>query len=159
MNKTILIRKIAERLRENFTVLQQAAQASRAEATHESSKADNKYDTRGLEASYLARGQSRQASEILDAIQLYEALTPQDFTSRDAVALTAAVTLEAAGTRSTYFIGPASGGLEIVYRGEEIMVITPQSPLGQNLMGKKVGHHWSAPLGRSSIQHRILSVR
>ena len=39
----------------------------------------SKYDTRGLEAAYLAGGQARQAKEILDSIKLYEALTARSF--------------------------------------------------------------------------------
>ena len=158
MNKAALIREIVARLQENFTVLQQAARASHAEATHESSKADNKYDTRGLEASYLARGQSRQAKEILDSIKLYEALPPRDFSPGDPIALSAVVRVDARGTRDTYFIGPTSGGLEIEHQSEAIMVITPQSPLGQSMMGKRVGQHWTAPMGSSTVKYRILSV-
>jgi len=158
MNKTDLIQQIVARLQENFALLEKAARASHAEATHESSKADNKYDTRGLEASYLARGQSRQAMDIVEAVKAFEALNPQEFGPGDPIASTALVKVEANSTRSTYFIGPSSGGLEIEWQGEEIMVITPQSPLGQNLVGKKDGQHWTAKLGGSTVRYRILSV-
>jgi len=158
MKKAVLIQQIVARLHENFTVLEKAARASHAEATHESSKADNKYDTRGLEASYLARGQSRQAKEIMDAIKLYAALPTRDFGPSDPIAVTALVRMDVNGACSTYFIGPTSGGLEVEYQGEEIMVITPQSPLGQTLMGKKPGQRWTAKLGASTAKYHILSV-
>ena len=74
MNKRAIIKKIIVRLKEELQVYFRAAQFSRAEATHESSKAESKYDTRGLEASYLARGQSRQAAEIEAAIAEFEKL-------------------------------------------------------------------------------------
>ncbi len=51
MNKKSIIKKIVSRLTEELEVYFRAAMASRAEATHEQSKAENKYDTRGLEAS------------------------------------------------------------------------------------------------------------
>ena len=51
MNKRTLIKKIIGRLTEELEIYFRAARASRTEATHESSKAENKYDTRGLEAS------------------------------------------------------------------------------------------------------------
>jgi transcription elongation GreA/GreB family factor len=72
--------------------------------------------------------------------------------------LTALVELDVDGTTSTYFIGPRSGGLEIKHRREEIMVITPQSLLGQNLMGKKAGERWAAKLGGSAVRYHIVSV-
>ena len=81
MNKRAVIRKIVARLTEELQVYFRAAHASRAEATHEQSKAESKYDTRGLEASYLARGQSRQAAEIEAAITEFEKLDVRPFTN------------------------------------------------------------------------------
>jgi hypothetical protein len=47
MNKAQLVKQIVSRLNENLGLVEKAARASHAEATHESSKAENKYDTRG----------------------------------------------------------------------------------------------------------------
>ncbi len=158
MKKALLIQQIVAGLAENLATLQKAAQASRAEATHESSKAENKYDTRGLEASYLAGGQMRQAKEIMDAIGIYETLATRNFGSDEPIELTALVELETDGVRGIYFIGPKSGGLEIKLKGKEIMVITPQSPLGQNLMGKKSGQLWTTNLGGVKVKYHVVSV-
>jgi len=158
MAKARLIKQILASLRESVGVLEMAARASHAEATHESSKAESKYDTRGLEAAYLAGGQARQARDILDSIKLYETLTPRDFGSHEPIDLTALVDLGVDGTRSLYFIGPKNGGLEIKHRGGEITVITPQSPLGQNLMGKTSGQRWTAKLGGRIVNCHIVSV-
>jgi len=59
MDKARIIEQIVASLSESLAVLEKAARASHAEATHESSKAESKYDTRGLEAAYLAGGQAR----------------------------------------------------------------------------------------------------
>src|SRR5580765_3539685 len=103
MNKTQLLKQIVARLSENLSTLENAARASHAEATHESSKAENKYDTRGLEAAYLAGGQARQAKEILDAIKIYQCLAGKDFASDEPIDMTALVELDSAGMRNTYF--------------------------------------------------------
>jgi transcription elongation GreA/GreB family factor len=158
MNKTQLLKQIVARLSENLTMLENAARASHAEATHESSKAENKYDTRGLEAAYLAGGQARQAKEILDAIKVYQSLAVKNFASDEPIDMTALVELDSAGVRNSYFIGPKSGGLEIEFHGKEITVITPQSPLGQNLMQKSAGQRWTTGSGRSAVEYHILSV-
>src|SRR3954467_3148563 len=156
IKKARLLEKIVASLTENLGLLEKAARASHAEATHESSKAESKYDTRGLEAAYLAGGQARQAMEILNAIKLYHSLPVRDFAASDPIDLTAVVELDAGGSRSIYFIGPKSGGLELQYDGNEIVVITPQSPLGQNLMGKKAGARWSQKLGGSTTKYVIV---
>src|SRR6478672_5905001 len=120
MKKAELRNRIVEELGKSLELLDKAARASHAEATHESSRAESKYDTRGLEAAYLAGGQARQAKETMDAIEVYADLPGLNFTARDPIDVTAVVELEADGTRSTYFIGPKSGGLEIEYEGKEI---------------------------------------
>ena len=158
MEKARLIKQIVASLTQSLGVLEKAARASHAEATHESSKAESKYDTRGLEAAYLAGGQARQAKEILDSIKLYEALTTRRFAADEPIDLTALVELETDGARSTYFIGPKNGGLEIEHQRKEIMVITPQSPLGQNLTGRKAGQRWTAKLGGAVVKYHIVSV-
>jgi len=158
IKKSEVIGRIIEALRDSLAVLEKAARAAHAEATHESSKAENKYDTRGLEAAYLAGGQARQAREILESIKVYGSLQVKEFGATDPLDLSAVVELETAGAIETYFIGPRSGGLEADYKGSEIMVITPQSPLGQQLMGKKTGRRWTAKLNGSRIDYRIVSV-
>lgn len=158
MEKAQIIKRIVLSLAQSLEVLERAARASHAEATHESSKAESKYDTRGLEAAYLAGGQARQAGEILESIRLYEGLVIKDFAPDEAIDLTALVELEADGKRSFYFVGPKNGGLEIEHQGREITVITPQSPLGQNLVGKKMGHRWRAGMAETAVKHHIVSV-
>ena len=158
MNKAQLIKQIVASLCESLGVLEKAARASHAEATHESSKAESKYDTRGLEAAYLAGGQARQAMEILDSIKLYETLTTKNFAADEPIDLTALVELDVGGARSRYFIGPKNGGLEIEHQQKEITVITPQSPLGQTLVGKQAGQRWTAKLGGSVAKYHIVSV-
>jgi len=68
LSKRQLLKRILAALTQSLSVLEKAARASHEEATHESSRAESKYDTRGLEAAYLAGGQARQTKEILDAI-------------------------------------------------------------------------------------------
>ena len=159
MKKSRLLDQIIVRLKESLGALEKAARASHAVATHDSSKAENKYDTRGLEAAYLAGGQARQAKEILDSIQAYESLGLKDFSPDEPIAMTALVELDSDGTRSMYFIGPANGGLEIEFERKEVTVITPQSPLGQNLLGKKAGQRWTTRLGGSMVKYELVSIR
>src|SRR5690348_3355162 len=106
MNKALLKKKIVAALQESLGVLAMAARASHAEATHESSKAENKYDTRGLEAAYLAGGQARQAREILESIATYESLVLKEFATDEPIDQTALVEMESDGAKGWYFIGP-----------------------------------------------------
>lgn len=158
MNKRALIKKITAKLTNELGIYFRAAQFSRAEATHESSKAESKYDTRGLEASYLARGQSRQAAELEAAIAEFEKLPVKKFGADDLIGLGALVELENGGENLFYFIGPRAGGTEVLHDKKEILVITPQSPLGEQLLGKKSGERPQLTLGGAKQTAKILSV-
>jgi transcription elongation GreA/GreB family factor len=139
MDKKQLVRCIIERLAESFQRRVAASHFARAEATNEQSKAENKYDTRGLEASYLARGQSRQAAEIENAIEQFSKLSLRSFQPSDPINLGAYVELKQGRDELSCFIGPCAGGTEVDFQGKEVTVLTPQSPLGQELLGKVEG--------------------
>src|SRR5580692_452622 len=158
MNKRAIIKKIIARLTDELEIYFRAAQFSRAEATHESSKAESKYDTRGLEASYLARGQSKQAAEIEAAIAEFEKLPAKKFGAAEPIGPGALVELETGGENLFYFIGPRAGGTEILHDKKEILVITPQSPLGEQLLGKKSGDKLQLKLGGAHQSVRIVAI-
>ncbi|HEU6448152.1 MAG TPA: transcription elongation factor GreAB [Verrucomicrobiae bacterium] len=158
MNKRVLVKKIISRLTEELSVYFRAANASRAEATHEQNKAESKYDTRGLEASYLARGQSKQAAELEAAIAEFENLKIGKFADGDKIDISALVELETGAERFFYFIGPRAGGTEILQDKKEILVITPQSPLGQQIIGRKAGEKLQLNIGGAVQSSRIVSV-
>jgi transcription elongation GreA/GreB family factor len=158
LNKRAIIKKITGKLAGELEVYFRAAQFSRAEATHESNKAENKYDTRGLEASYLARGQSKQAAELEAAIAEFEKLGVRKFAPGEAIGVGALVELEHAGEKTIYFLGPRAGGTEIIHDQKEILVITPQSPLGEQLVGKKAGDQPQLDFGGAKQTAKIINV-
>ena len=158
MNKPAVIAAIVAKLGEELAVYLKAAQASREEATHESSKAENKYDTRGLEASYLARGQSRQIAELEAAVTEFHKLGAREFKAGEPIDVGALVELEQGKERTFYFIGPRAGGTEVEFKKQEILVITPQSPLGAQLVGKLQGDLLELTLPGSQNKYRVVSV-
>lgn len=158
MNKRELVNKIIEQLATEMEMLFKAARAAHAEATHEQSKAEDKYDTRGLEASYLARGQSRQAAEIEQSIAEFKRLSLRAFTETDPIDVAAFVELHGRQEKNFYFIGPRAGGTEVTFDKKEILVITPQSPLGQQLVGKKRGDRLKMEIAGTRSEYRIVSV-
>ena len=158
MNKDALVKKIIAQLAAELEHYSNAARAAHAEATHEQSKAENKYDTRGLEASYLARGQSRQAAETIQALEQFQALVVRAFGPKDPIDVSALVELEMKGERLFYFIGPRAGGTEILHEKKEVLVITPQSPLGQRLVGQKQGARLQIDVAGMRDNYKVVSV-
>ena len=137
MDKTTVLKKITESLQFELETYIRAAKFSHDEATAEENRAENKYDTRGLEASYLAAGQANKVMELEASINAFEELKnkPQN----DSVEIGALVELDQEGSTEFYFIGPTAGGTEVELDGTEILVITPESPLGNQLTSLKAG--------------------
>lgn len=155
MKKSEVLSLIIDQIAADAELYLRAAKAAQFEATDEQSKAENKYDTRGLEASYLARGQSRQAAEAEQALQQFRALANVSFTPDSPIDLGALVELKERRSRSFFFVGPSMGGTEVTLEGEEVTVVTPPSPLGQQLVGRKTGDRIKLPSGE---ERRIQSV-
>lgn len=158
MPKRALLEQLIAHLSAEVEAMTKAALATHAEATDDENKAEDKYDTRGLEASYLAHGQSKAAEEAALALAQFRALAPRDFSATDPIGLGALVVLENKGSRSHYFIGPRAGGTEIEVDGQTVMVVTPQSPLGRQLLGRRQGESLMLDVGGRRAENLIASV-
>ena len=159
ISKSRIVRQIIEELSRALETLAGAARAMHADASDEQNKAEDKYDTRGLETAYLASSQSRQATEIEQALAQYQSLKLQKFTAKTPIDLTALVELESRGDRFMYFLGPKAGGTEVQVDGKEFLVITPESPLGHELIGKTIAEKIKLQTRGPAQEFRIVSVR
>lgn len=139
MDKPSLLAQIVAALEHDLNVLTRAAQTAYEAATAEENIAENKYDTLGLEASYLATGQARRSAEIRKALVTYQQLLLRDHDPARGVQVSNLVTLEDEhGGQRRLFLVPEAAGLKIGVGDGLVTVITPRSPLGQQLLGKKV---------------------
>ena len=137
--KHILVDIILVTLKRELEALTQSALAAHAAATHEESKAEDSHDTRGLEASYLAVAQGTRIEALKKTISTYQFLPIRDFGPNDPIAVGALVELELNGTKSCYFLVSQSGGQTTLLEGKPVQVITPQAPLGEALLGRRLG--------------------
>ncbi|XGC80608.1 GreA/GreB family elongation factor [Bdellovibrio bacteriovorus] len=134
MDKKKLVEALCTQLEADLTVLKDAAIATYEAATNEESKPENEYDTRGLEASYLAGAQAKRVGEIEEIIYFLKHLNIRDFGPKDKINSTALVEVESDGKKNTFFILGKGGGINIKFEGRTIQIITPNSPLGEALL-------------------------
>ncbi len=137
--KAALLDAIRSELKSRFDRLSKSALETRAAATDPDSKAESKYDTRSLEASYLAAGQTKQVRELAEAILQFEQLELPDFDMSDEIAFGALVEVELNGETQCFLLVPAAGGMTVSHEGREITLLTPESPLHGKLLGLRVG--------------------
>ena len=140
MNKQAVHQLVIDKLKVDLEIAQRAAQTAYETATHEENIAENKYDTLGLEASYLAAGQARRVEEIRQALLSWQQLGLKPFDDRRGIQDGDLITLEDDdGQPRHLFLGPDGAGLKVHFDESLITVITARAPLGQNLVGKFEG--------------------
>ena len=146
--KSKLLEQIRAELRASLERLTRAATEAHAAATDPGSKAEGKYDTRSLEASYLAAGQARQVEELAESLRIFETLSLPDFARADPVDAGALVEVNLKGETAYFLLVPAAGGMEIDYDGREITLLSPASQLYCKLLGMKAGEELEMPVLR-----------
>ena len=135
MHKQALKSELIAQLEAALATARAAHAAAIEGSTHEEAKPENDKDTRGLEQSYLARGQAQRVAENEAAIGDVNALALREFGPKASIAMSALVTVDEDGTELVVFLSPAGGG-NVLAGG--VQVVTPSSPLGRALLGKKV---------------------
>jgi len=137
--KADLVEMICGELRASLERLAKAAMAAHEAATDPGSKAESKYDTRSLEESYLATGQARQVRELAETLRAFETLKLRDFKKGEEIEAGALVTVSRQdnGESVRFLLAPASGGLEVDFEGENITLLSPESPLYGKFLGKR----------------------
>ncbi len=136
-------------LEQRFDTAATAARQAYEAATGKESVAENKYDTFGLEASYLAHGQSQRVLDCENDLKRFLALEFKSFQADDPIAMGALVGLvDETGKSLTCFISPCAGGQAFSYDAKSGMLITPNSPLGKSIMGSLLEDEIKVSIGR-----------
>ena len=136
MNKKEVLQQLIAKVTQHLQAALSAAQSTYDEATHEDNKAENKYDTRSLEASYLAGAQAERVKDLKDTLSYISQLHLKNFTEDDPIALTALITLASESKKSWIFLLAKGGGQSFIFQNLIIQVVTPESPMGKMLIGK-----------------------
>jgi len=158
MDKKGLLKKFEEQIAASLATITQSALEAHSAATHPESKSEDQYDTRGLEASYLAGAQSKRVMELEELLAMYRYIDLANFDESSPIAATAVIELDFLEKRSFYLLMPKGGGMTAMIDGKPVQTITPVSPLGSNLLGKRVGDQISVEIQKAVRDYDIVSV-
>lgn len=159
MHKPTVHQLILATLRANLEVTERAVRVAHEAATHEENIPENKYDTLGLEASYLAAGQAKRVEEIRQALLLCQNLVLRAYDEQRGIEVGALLCLEDAQERSQWlFLAPDAAGLKVDLQGQPVTVITPRSPLGSSLLGKFAGDEVAIVVAGARQQFEVTEV-
>jgi len=138
MNKTSILPALITELESELRRQMAANERASDGATNSETRAETKWDTCGLELSYLARGYAQQCELLAESIVHFRNYTLPDFTNRP-IASGALVTVDADGMLLLFFLAKYGGGIELIIDEKEVTVITPESPVGMALLDKQQG--------------------
>ena len=156
MDKSLLQQQVLERLAEDLLQAEQAAKAAHEVATHEENIAENKYDTLGLEAAYLATGQARRAEAIRRAMADWRQFRPRPYDASKGIQLGALVCLvDSEDKQHQLFLGPDGGSMKLV---GGVQVMSSEAPLGRAMLGKCEGDEVSIQVAQARQQFEVLWV-
>jgi transcription elongation GreA/GreB family factor len=154
--KQALKEELIALLTHELDVLSRAHKAAREAATHEEAKPENDKDTRALEQSYLAHGQAKRVEELTAGLAEVHRMALRAFGEASPIALGALVESEEDGESRAFFVAPHGGGTAL--GSGTVQVITPQSPLGRALIGKRLGDDCEITIAGKVRQLELLKV-
>jgi transcription elongation GreA/GreB family factor len=144
MDKRFLVEQLTDRLRASATDALHASEEAATEARDGATSAEKREDARvAIEYGSLARGQTRRAQRAIGELDALGAFHPEALPPSARIAIGAVVEIEDAdGSEGrTFFLAPAGAGVSLTGPGGDgfLSVVTPSSPIGRAVLGRKVG--------------------
>lgn len=137
MDKRFLVEQLGARLREAV----QLAHKTQRDATEDARSGADR-------AVNLAKGQVHRNERVRAELDALDGFAPQPLGKGARAGLGALVEIEGEDSGRTLFVAPVGAGLELT--GPEgdgfFSVVTPASPLGRAVIGKRVGERFELPL-------------
>ncbi len=149
--KSELILKLEKELKD----IEEAAKSSREYAITDEIKSEGKYDTRAIEASYLASAQQGRVEELKLDLQM---LTDLELHKSEHVELGSLVHVELNSKKQFFFISPNLGG-EIINIDEfSFLVISVFSPIGSEALNLSSGESFEVETPKENRVYKILEI-
>lgn len=128
----------------------QANAQANAATSFSAANADKQRDTTGVEAAFLAHGYATHCLELASRLEELKAMSLENFTGQE-IDVGALVEVEMNGEVDCCMLLNYGGGTEVTVDGKTVTVITPESPLGQVLMGNVEAGFFELPSGAEGI--------
>ncbi|MBC7384788.1 MAG: hypothetical protein H7301_01335 [Cryobacterium sp.] len=150
-----------------LAAMMESAKAAHEAATHEEYKAEDSHDTRGIEASYLAGAQAARAAELRNVILEYKALAAEGERHCATAAVGALVKVQPLlseedpkprGTAISAVVAVRGGGTQVELDGITYSVFTPNSPIGEGILGAIPGEELVIESKGGNRAYRVVSV-
>lgn len=135
MDKTFLVEQLRQALQTSARVAVQATEGA-AIGAQTAAGTDNR-----LRNANLARAQAVRAERTYQEVAALDSFRPQPFPRGSRIALGAIVEVEDDAQGRTFFLAPVGAGTDLTGPGGDgfLSVVTPQSPIGKAVLGRRAG--------------------
>lgn len=122
----------------DLALAKEAGESTKSLAQSEEFKAESKWDTRGIEAGYLASAQQRRIKEIESELNslntLCDLIKKQNDRQMEEIGVGSFVVTETIN----YFISFFTGGVKLTIDNQRIQVVSKDSPIGKKLIDSEI---------------------
>ena len=137
--KDYLLREAIRTLEETIVRTKIAFESARTDVIEAEGRMKTRYDSSRTESGYLADGQAQRLTDFKNSLSHVRQVRLNGMCESVKVGALVFLCDEENDSCKQYFLLPGGGGDKLVYQTEEITVLTPQSPLGKQLLGKEEG--------------------
>lgn len=153
--KNQIIQHLKAKIEQELGELKKIYETARAHATEDDLQSEGKYDTRRVEASYLASAQRKRVEELEQELQLIDEMDLEH--TGKILSVGSLVTLEHNGLTRRYFISSTAGGTMVQLEGETILCLSAFSPIGSAAIGLEVGDQFEVEM--SEAPPRVYTIK
>lgn len=158
LDKSKILKELLNKAQKELEAAEEVYNSSHQHVTDEDLKSEGKYDTRSVEAGYLASAQKGRVEEKQLEIQLLEEIVldhnPQH------IGVGSLVELRHNNQNRLYFISSTSGGTPLLIEGTPVLVISAFSPIAEQAIGLEANESFEVALENGQTrEYEVISIR
>ncbi len=157
MDKLKIAQTLIANLESDLEKAKQAFETTRTMTGEKDMAQEGKYDTRAIEAGYLAGAQKKRVDELEIDVNMIKELS-EELPKGDKIALGSLVELKFNNQVRHYFITPTAGGTMLNLDGKPLLVISVFSPIGNEALGMEVGDFFEVETGDITREYEVISI-
>ncbi len=154
--KKLIKEELVKTLEHEIKLMEDVNKSAHVYATSDELKSEGKYDTRAIEASYLAQAQMKRLQDLKDDLGLISDIEVDRKSNK--VELGALVRLEQNNKESLYFISSALGGKVLNINGVVILVISVFSPIGHESLELSEGEVFTLETPKENRSYLVKEI-
>lgn len=157
--KQQILDELIGKMKAEMAELEAAAKANKDFATDQEFKAESKYDTRSLEASYLASAEAKRVEDLKLEIQMLEEVDLKLSARSEEVCIGSLVNLRHKEQDRSYFLIPTAGGTLLKVGEKAVLVVSVFSPLGDAVLGLKKGESFEVETPKETRTYEVVEFQ